>query len=134
MDTYCTTSTAVILHSHIFTSSNSFSNDVVKFCGILSRVTCNCHKIQNSCWFLCIPCRLNVAEKSKWTKWEEVTGGWKKLNNERFLNLYSYSHIVRMLKWRRILTRVVHTAPKVKIINACKIIVVRKHRYRWENN
>jgi len=70
-----------------------------------------------------------MAEKSKWTKWKEVTGGWKKLNNERFLNLYSYSHIVRVLKWGRILTRVVHVAPKIKIRNACKIIV-RKHRYR----
>jgi hypothetical protein len=25
----------------------------------------------------------------------------------------------------------VYAAPKVKIRNACKIIVVRKHRYRW---
>lgn len=75
-----------------------------------------------------------MAEKSKWTKWEEVTGGWKKLNNERFLSVYSYSHIVRMLKQGRILTRVMHIAPKVKIIDECKIIVVRKHRYRWEKN
>jgi hypothetical protein len=130
---YCTTCTAVTFHSHIFTSSNAFSNVVVKFCGVLSHVPCKCHKIQNRYWFLSNPCRLNVAEKSKWTKQEEVTGGWKTLNNEQFLNLYSYSHIVRMLKWR-ILTRVVHIAPKVKIRNACKIVVVRKHWYRWENN
>ena len=133
MDTYRTTYTAATLHSHIFTSSNAFSNVVVKFYGVLSHVPCKCHKIQNRCWFLSNPCRLNVAEKSKWTKREEVTGGWKTLKNERFINLYSYSHIVRMLKWR-ILTRVVHIAPKVKIRNACKIIVVRKHWYRWENN
>ena len=95
---YCTTSTAVTLHSHIFTSSNAFSNVVVKFYGILSHVTCKSHKMQNRCWFLSNPCRLNVAEKSKWTKWEEVTGGWTKLNNEQFLNLNSYSRIVRMLK------------------------------------
>ena len=89
LDGYFTTSTAVILHNHIFTSSSAFSNVVVKFCGILSHVTCKCHKIQNRCWFLSNPFRLNVAEKTKWAKWEEVTERWKKLNNKRFHNLYS---------------------------------------------
>jgi hypothetical protein len=89
---------AVTLHVHIFTGRNAFSNVIVKFYVVLSHVTCKCHKIQNRCWFLSNRCRLNVAEKSEWTKWEKVTGGWKKLNNEQFLNLYFYSHIVRMLK------------------------------------
>lgn len=34
-------------------------------------------------------------------KREEVTAGWKKLHNEKFCNLYSFTDIVRMIKSRR---------------------------------
>jgi hypothetical protein len=35
------------------------------------------------------------------TKWGEVTGGWKKLHNEAFLNLCFWQHI-RMIKSKMI--------------------------------
>jgi hypothetical protein len=34
-------------------------------------------------------------------KKDEVTGGWRKLHNEEFHNLYSSSSIIRMIKSRR---------------------------------
>jgi hypothetical protein len=33
-------------------------------------------------------------------KWDEVTGGWRKLNNEELRNLYSSPNIIRMNKLR----------------------------------
>jgi hypothetical protein len=34
-------------------------------------------------------------------KREEVTGGWRKLDNEKLHNLYSSPNIIRMIKSRR---------------------------------
>jgi hypothetical protein len=34
-------------------------------------------------------------------KRDEVTGDWRKLHNEKLHNLYSSSHIIRMIKSRR---------------------------------
>jgi hypothetical protein len=34
-------------------------------------------------------------------KRDEVTGGWRKLHNEKFHNLYSSPDIIRMIKSRR---------------------------------
>jgi hypothetical protein len=34
-------------------------------------------------------------------KRDEVTGGWRKLHNEEFHNLYSSPSIIRMMKSRR---------------------------------
>jgi hypothetical protein len=44
----------------------------------------------------------NGAEKNVWTKRDEVTEGWRKLNDEELHNLYSLSSIIRMIKSRRI--------------------------------
>jgi hypothetical protein len=36
-----------------------------------------------------------------WIKEEEVIGGWRKLENKKIHNLYSSSHIIRVVKsWR----------------------------------
>jgi hypothetical protein len=35
-------------------------------------------------------------------KRDEVTGGWRKLHNEEFLNLYYVPSIIRMIKSRKI--------------------------------
>jgi hypothetical protein len=34
-------------------------------------------------------------------KWDEVTGGWRKLHNQELHNLYSSPSIIRMIKSRR---------------------------------
>jgi hypothetical protein len=34
-------------------------------------------------------------------KWDEVTGGWRKLQNEELHNLYSSPSIIRIIKLRR---------------------------------
>jgi hypothetical protein len=34
-------------------------------------------------------------------KRDEVTGGWRKLNNEELHNLYSWPSIIRLIKSRR---------------------------------
>ena len=33
-----------------------------------------------------------------WSKWDEVTGGWRKLYNEGLSDLYSLPNIVRVVK------------------------------------
>jgi hypothetical protein len=34
-------------------------------------------------------------------KWNEVTGGWRKLHNEELHDLYSSPSIIRIMKWRK---------------------------------
>jgi len=50
--------------------------------------------------------RLRVFENSVlrrifWPKMDEVTGEWRKLNNEELINLYALPNIVRVVKSRR---------------------------------
>jgi hypothetical protein len=53
-------------------------------------------------------------------KRDEVTGGWRKLHNEKFHNLYSLSVIIRMIKSRmRWAGRVIQMENR----NACRILV-----------
>jgi hypothetical protein len=55
-------------------------------------------------------------------KRDEVTGGWRKLNNDEFHNLYSSPSIIRMIKSRRM--RVVgHVARIREKRNAYRILV-----------
>jgi hypothetical protein len=51
--------------------------------------------------------RLRVSEKRVLRrilghKWDEVTGAWRKLNNEELNYLYTSSNIIRVIKSRRI--------------------------------
>jgi hypothetical protein len=36
------------------------------------------------------------------TKREEVTGGWRRLNNEKLRNLYASPNIIRAIKSRKV--------------------------------
>jgi len=50
-------------------------------------------------------CRLNVFDSRVLKgifehKQEEVTGGWRRLHNEEFHDLYSSSNIIRLIKSR----------------------------------
>jgi hypothetical protein len=36
------------------------------------------------------------------TKWDEVTGSWRKLHNEELHNVYCSPNVIRMVKLRRI--------------------------------
>jgi hypothetical protein len=64
-----------------------------------------------------------------------LTGGWRKLHNEKFPNLYSSSSIIRMIKSRR-MRWAGHAA------HACKILVGKREGKRplgrprrgWEDN
>jgi hypothetical protein len=42
-----------------------------------------------------------VLRRKFGSKRDEVTGGWRKLQNEELYNLYSSSRIIRMMKSRR---------------------------------
>jgi hypothetical protein len=71
----------------IFTCSSDFSNVVMKFCEMLTCISCKYHEIQNRCcWFLPNSCRANVDEKNIWT-----TGGW---SNRR---IYTLNQV--LLEW-----------------------------------
>jgi hypothetical protein len=56
------------------------------------------------------------------TKRVEVTGEWRKLQNEELHNLYSSPDIIRMMKSRRIRSAG-HVARMRKMRNAYKILV-----------
>jgi hypothetical protein len=74
-------------------------------------------------------------------KRDEVTGGWRKLHDEEFHNLYSSSSIIRMIKSRRMrwAGQVAHMGVKR---NACRIFVgnpegkrpLGRPRNGWEDN
>jgi hypothetical protein len=42
-----------------------------------------------------------VLRRISGPKWDEVTGGWRKLHNEELRDLYSSSSIIRIIKSRR---------------------------------
>jgi hypothetical protein len=43
------------------------------------------------------------AEENVSTEGDEMTGGWRKLSNEKLHNLYSSPSIIRMIESRRII-------------------------------
>jgi hypothetical protein len=53
---------------------------------------------------------------------DEVTGGWKKLHNEGFRNLYSSQSIIKAIKSRR-MRWAGHVARMEAKTNACRILV-----------
>jgi hypothetical protein len=74
-------------------------------------------------------------------KREEVAGGWRRLHNEEFHNLYSSRNIIRVIKSRR-MRWAGHVSRMRKTRNAYKILVwkpegrrpLRRPRSRWEDN
>jgi hypothetical protein len=44
-----------------------------------------------------------MTEKESQLKWEEVTGGWRKLHNEELHNLNISQNVIQMIKSRRII-------------------------------
>jgi hypothetical protein len=46
-------------------------------------------------------CRNKVLRRIFGLKWDEVTGGWRKLHNEELHDLYSWSSIIGIIKSRR---------------------------------
>jgi hypothetical protein len=42
-----------------------------------------------------------VLRRISGSKWDGVTGGWRKLNNEELHNLYSSTSIIRIIKSSR---------------------------------
>jgi hypothetical protein len=75
------------------------------------------------------------------TKRGEVAGGWRRLHNEEFHNLYNLPHTFRVIKFRRM-----HPAGRVAITaytrNVYGILfreregkrAVARPRRRWEDN
>jgi hypothetical protein len=55
-------------------------------------------------------------------KRDEVTGDWRKLNNEELHNLYSSPNIIRMIKSRR-MRWAGHVARMRETMNAYRILV-----------
>jgi hypothetical protein len=55
-------------------------------------------------------------------KWEEVVGGWRRLHNEEFHNLYTSPNTIRVIKSRR-LRWSGHVAYLVEMRNAYNILV-----------
>jgi hypothetical protein len=60
-------------------------------------------------------------------KRNEVTGGWRKLQNEELNNLYSSPNIIRMIKLRR-RRWAGHVARMGETRNACGILVAKARR------
>jgi hypothetical protein len=66
-------------------------------------------------------------------KRDEVTGGWRKLHNEKLHGLYSSPIIVRVIKARR-MRWVGHVARMKEVRGAYKILVGRQDgRNHWED-
>jgi hypothetical protein len=74
-------------------------------------------------------------------KRDEITGGWRKLHNEKLHNLYSSSSIIRMIKSRRV-RWAGHVARNEENRNVCRIFVgnpegkspLGRPRRRWVDN
>jgi hypothetical protein len=74
-------------------------------------------------------------------KRDEVTGGWRKLNNEELHGLYSSPNIVRVIKARR-MRWAGHVARMGEVRGASNILVgspegrrpLGRPRRRWEDN
>jgi hypothetical protein len=70
-----------------------------------------------------------------------VTRGWRRLHNEAPHNLYAPTHIIRVIKSRR-MKWAEHVARMGEVRNACNILVgktegkrpLRRPRRKWENN
>jgi hypothetical protein len=74
-------------------------------------------------------------------KWDEVTGGWRKLHNEELRDLYSSPSIIRVMKSRR-MRWAGHVARMWKKKNAYRLLVGKpegkgplgRPRRRWVDN
>jgi hypothetical protein len=74
-------------------------------------------------------------------KRDEVTGGWRKLHNEEFHNLYFSPSIIRMIKSRR-MRWAEHVTRLGENRNAGRILKGKsegkrpsgRRRHRWEDN
>jgi hypothetical protein len=68
---------------------------------------------------------------------DEVTGGWRKLHNEKLHNLYSSPNKSRMMKVRR-MRWTGHVARIEERKNTCRLLVrkpeERRPRRRWVDN
>jgi hypothetical protein len=62
-------------------------------------------------------------------KRDEVTGGWRKLHNEKFRDLYSSPSIIRMIKLRR-MRWVGHVARLAEKRNVCRLLLGKPERKR----
>jgi len=71
---------------------------------------------------------------------EEVAGGWRRLHNEKLLNLYASPNNIRVIKLRAV-KWVGYVAGMEEITNACNILVGKpeerrplgKPKCRWED-
>jgi hypothetical protein len=82
-----------------------------------------------------------VLRRKSGPKRDEVTGGWRKLHNEKLHNLYSSPSVIRMVKSRR-MRWAWHVARMGEKRNEYRILVgkpegkrpLRKPRRRWVDN
>jgi hypothetical protein len=74
-------------------------------------------------------------------KREEGAGGWRKLHNEEFHNLYASPDVINVIKSRR-MRWAGHVALMIEMRNTYRILIGKpegkrpfgRHRSRWENN
>jgi hypothetical protein len=82
-----------------------------------------------------------VLKKVLLSKWDEVTGEWKKLHNDELYDLYSSLNIIQMIISRRMrwVRYVAHMGNKRVV---CMVLVVKpkrkkplgRPRRKWEDN
>jgi hypothetical protein len=82
-----------------------------------------------------------VLRRKFWPKRDEVTGKWRKLQNEEINSLYSSPNIIRVVKSRRMrwAGHVVYTGERkavyrVLVRNCEGKILLGRHRRIWEYN
>jgi hypothetical protein len=83
----------------------------------------------------------NIVLLTSRPKWDEVTGGWRKLHTEELHNLYSSPSIIRMIK-SRMMIWAEHVARMGENRNAYRILVgkpegtrpLARPRHRWVDN